>query len=110
METLSEYLIELLVSGFGLAIWGLLRSYLKKAHGIKLAEYLDMDAIGQALQYGKKQAKKKLGDQVDAVEFENEILQNAFVFLNNQFPRWLKEYGIDSNQVRMWLEARYEDT
>lgn len=108
METLSEYLIELLVSGFGLAAWGLLRSYLKKEHGLKLAEYLDMDAMRQALQYGKKQARKKLGDQVDAVEFENEALQNAFVFINNQFPRWLKEYGIDSDQVRKWLEARYD--
>ena len=109
METLSAYLVELLVGGFVFTALGLLRSYLKEEHGIKLGKYLDMEAVTQALKYGKRKAKKEVGEHVDAVEFESKALQHAFVFINNQFPRWLKEYGIDADQIRDWLEAKYDD-
>lgn len=109
METLAEYIVEILVAGFGAAILAFVKQYLSRRWQIDLADYLDMDEMEKAIKYGKKKAKQKLGDKADAVEFEQEALQKAFEFIYKQAPRWLREYGVDEDQVKQWLESKYDE-
>lgn len=111
MEVLTGYLIEMIFAALivlaGLA-WNTFRTYVKDKRGIDLGQFFDITAIPDALSYGEKIAKEKVGDMVSELEFKNEAINSAIDFMTSQFPIWLKDYGITEENLKTWIEAEFE--
>ena len=109
---LTDYIVEMLATVVvilgGLA-YNTVRTYIKDRWSVDFGRFLDEDAIVTALKAGKRQAKKKLGEAVSEAEFEKESLSFALYWLNNEFPQQLEKYDINPEQLRMWLEAKFDD-
>jgi len=104
MEILSSYIIDILFAAFlFLAQWGL-RKYLGVAVDGKVMEY-----VRKGIKLGKKRAREKLGDLVDKIEFEKEVINQAVQFISSKIPGWLKMAGIDENYLRDLLESELEE-
>jgi len=112
MELLSGYLVELIflvISVLAGLFYNTVRNYIKDKKGIDIGDYFNYSAIPDALTYGEKRAKEIVGDRVDSTEFKNETINNALKFMNSQFPKWLKEYGITEENLKDWVETKYEE-
>jgi hypothetical protein len=79
MEILTAHLIEIL-TGIIIALltlaYNALRKYLNEKTSIDIGQEL-MEEFVLALNYGKKHAIELVGDKVDSIEFENELLNKA---------------------------------
>ena len=104
MEVLSGYIIDILFAALlFLAQWGL-RNYLGVAIDGKVMEY-----VRKGVRLGRKRAKKKLGNAVDEVDFDNEVINQAIQFVSSKIPKWLEKAGIDENFLRDLLESELEE-
>lgn len=112
MELFTGYIVEMIwvvLLFFGGMAWRTIHGFFETQKKIDLARYLDMDAIPLALKRAKKEARKRIDKKATELDLKNETLNDALVFLNTQFPRWLKEYGVTNEALRHWLEVRYND-
>lgn len=109
---LAEYLTEIIMTAIlvvGGFIWNNVREYFKEKWNLDFSKFLDEDGIVTALKAGKRHARKKLGVAVDDARFESEVLNFAMSWLNAEFPNQLKKYNATPEQLKKWLEAKFDD-
>ena len=109
---MEEYIIEALF-GVGLAILGaigtMIRNYVKKKWQMDLGTFINQGEIEDAINRYEKKVIKQYGDSIDEATFKNEILQRTISFLNNQFPKWLEDYGFKPETLEEYVKEKIDD-
>lgn len=104
MEILSNYIIEMVFAVLTFFVqWGI-RNYLSFQANNEVMRY-----IQKGIGYGKKAAKRKLGEVADSIEFDNEVVDQAVKFMAIHAPKWLKKAGITEDFLRELIEGALED-
>ena len=88
---MEGYIMEILgVIGLGLVGAGIkmANSWLQANTDLKISNELKGE-IMDGVKWGKRQAKKKLGNAADQVDFDNEAIQQAYDYVMQKAPKWL---------------------
>lgn len=105
MEVLIDYIVEILVGGFLALALGFLKSHFGMKANSEVAKL-----IKQGVGYGKRAAKRRLGEAAENVDFENETVDQAVKFVVNRAPKWLKMAGITEGYLRELVEGELENS
>jgi hypothetical protein len=104
MEILSNYIVEMLFAALAFLIqWGV-RNYLGFQANSEVMRYIE-----KGIGYGKKAAKRRLGEAAGSVEFDNEVVDQAVKFVAARAPKWLKKAGITEGFLRELVEGELEN-
>lgn len=104
MEMLMNYVVEMVMLGLVTLLLVLGKQYLGIQADGKIAEL-----IKQAVSYGEDAAKDKLGDFIDDVDFQNEVVEQAVNFIASNAPKYLKMAGITKEFLKNLVEAELKN-
>lgn len=106
----TEILLTIITAIIGF-VGFVIRSYLKTRTGIDIGKFLDEKGIPDALILAKKIIHKKLKEKeltLSQLEFENQIVDDAFQMVKKKYPKWLKEYDISEQQLYEWILSKFQ--
>lgn len=112
MEFLPDYIMELLfavITAIAGIAYAMLKKYMKKKWQIDIGDFLNNSEIEKAVYTEIKRVKKKFGDKLEDHEFENEVVENALNFIDEQFPNWVKEYGYTPETLEKYIRNKYAE-
>ena len=104
MEILSNYIVEMLFAAIVFIAQWAGRNYL----GLQ-ANGEVMKLIEKGIGYGKKAAKRRLGEAASSVEFDNEVVDQVVRFVATRAPKQLKKAGITEGFLRELVEGELEN-
>jgi len=103
-----EALINTILGLIGAGVLSAAGVFIRRFLGDKAAEQV-MALIESAVGYGKRAAKRKLGDAAEKIEFDNEVVDQAFSFVIQRAPKWVRWAGFTEGLVRELVEGQLEN-
>jgi len=104
MEVIISYVLKLLAAAVVAVAGVFVKRYLGDAAAARV-----MELVKTGVGYAKKAAKRKLGNVAKGVDFDNEVVDQAFKFVMERAPKWLKRAGITEGFLRELIEGELEN-